>query len=217
MAVMIAEVLSMLGLGFLIGLTGALAPGPTLIATINSSLKGGWSMGPRVTLGHAVVELVMVLIIIAGVSVAIGAYSWVIAGVGGIALILFGILTITEARVATISFSGQSEASPRPFLAGIITSVSNPYFWIWWFTVGSALLIGAYQGGAELAIAFILGHWGADLAWLTLVSASIHRGRFVLSERHYRWILGLCGLFLIVFGAYYLVSLVYSEYGSTHG
>jgi threonine/homoserine/homoserine lactone efflux protein len=212
---MIPEIIGMLGLGFLIGLTGALAPGPTLIATINSSLKGGWSVGPKVTLGHAVVELVMVLIIIAGFSVAIGAYSLVIAGVGGTALIFFGVLTITEARVATFSFSGQPAASSRPFLAGIITSISNPYFWIWWFTVGSALLIGAYQGGVILAIAFVLGHWGADLAWLTLVSASIHRGRFVLGERQYRWILGLCGLFLVVFGAYYLITIVYSGNGST--
>jgi threonine/homoserine/homoserine lactone efflux protein len=214
---MIPEIIGMLGLGFLIGLTGALAPGPTLIATINSSLQGGWSMGPRVTLGHAVVELVMVLIIIAGFSVAIGTYSWVIAGVGGMALIIFGILTITEARVATISFSGESEASPRPFLAGIITSISNPYFWIWWFTVGSALLIGAYQGGVVLAIAFILGHWGADLAWLTLVSASIYRGRFILGERQYRWMLGICGLFLVVFGAYYLATIVNLGSGSMPG
>jgi threonine/homoserine/homoserine lactone efflux protein len=213
----VVEVLGMLALGFLIGLTGALAPGPTLIATINTSLKGGWSMGPRVTLGHAVVELVMVLIIIAGFSLAVGTYSSIIAGVGGIALILFGILTISESRVATIPVSGQTAATPRPFLAGVITSISNPYFWIWWFTVGGALLIGAYQGGAVLALAFILGHWGADLAWLTLVSASIHRGRFVLGERQYRWILGLCGIFLVVFGAYYLISLVFSSPASTPG
>jgi threonine/homoserine/homoserine lactone efflux protein len=204
---MIPEIIGMLCLGFLIGLTGALAPGPTLIATINSSLKGGWSMGPKVTLGHAAVELVMVLIIIAGFSVAIGIYSGVIAGIGGVALILFGILTITEARIATISLPGQPEASPRPFLAGMITSISNPYFWIWWFTVGSALLISAYEGGVVLVVAFIVGHWGADLAWFTLVSASIHRGRFILGERQYRWILGFCGIFLIGFGIYYLASV----------
>jgi threonine/homoserine/homoserine lactone efflux protein len=214
---MIHEFVGILGLGFVIGLTGALAPGPTLIATINSSLAGGWSMGPRVTLGHACVELLMVIIIIAGLSGAVSAYSAIIAAVGGLALIVFGILTIIEARVVSLSFSETPSASPRPFLAGIITSISNPYFWIWWFTVGSALLIGAYQGGLILAVAFILGHWGADLAWLTLVSASIHRGRFVLDETYYRWILGLCGFFLIVFGLYYLVTLASHEGGSAPG
>ena len=137
----------MAGLGFLIGLTGALAPGPTLVATIKASLKSGWSAGPRVTLGHIVVEILMVLLIIAGLSVVIGQYSWLIAGIGGAALLVFGVLTLCEAKNARINYDDTTETVTQPFMAGIITSISNPYFWIWWFTVGSALLIGAYQGG----------------------------------------------------------------------
>jgi threonine/homoserine/homoserine lactone efflux protein len=204
----IAEILEMLALGFLIGLTGALAPGPTLVATINASLKGGWSMGPRVTLGHATVELFIVLFIAAGFALVIGDHAWLISGIGGLALLLFGTLTLRDARTATLPLTGEPAETVHPFLAGVITSISNPYFWIWWFTVGSALIIGAYAGGLVLVIAFIAGHWAADLGWLTLVSVSIHRGRFVLDERHYRWILGLCGLFLIVFGGYYLAGFL---------
>ena len=76
------ELINMLVLGFLIGLTGALAPGPTLIATINASLQGGWTMGPRVTLGHVAVEIFMVILILAGLSMVTGGYSWLIAGIG---------------------------------------------------------------------------------------------------------------------------------------
>jgi threonine/homoserine/homoserine lactone efflux protein len=201
----------MLLLGFLIGLTGALAPGPTLIATINASLKGGWSAGPRVTLGHAAVELLMVLFIIAGMSVVIGEYSWVIAGIGGTALLVFGVMTVWEARTARIDLTKEQAPISKPFLAGVITSISNPYFWIWWFTVGSALLIGAYTGGVVLALAFICGHWAADLGWFTLISVSVNRGRFIVSERVYRWILGVCGVFLILFGAYYLSGVLFSS------
>lgn len=194
----------MVVLGFLIGLTGALAPGPTLVATINAALKGGWSMGPRVTLGHIAVEILMVVLIVAGLSVFIGGYAWAIAGVGGVALILFGLLTLLESRAVTLSFSGDESEEVRPFLAGVITSIANPYFWIWWFTVGSALLIGAYAGGIILVVAFIAGHWAADLGWLTLVSFSIQRGRFILGEREYRGIIALCGVFLVLFGMYYI-------------
>jgi threonine/homoserine/homoserine lactone efflux protein len=198
----------MAGLGFLIGLTGALAPGPTLVATINASLKSGWSAGPRVTLGHIVVEILMVLLIMAGLSVVFGQYSWLIAGVGGTALLVFGVLTLREAKNARIDIVDGSDTIAEPFMAGIITSISNPYFWIWWFTVGSALLIGAYQGGYSLALAFIFGHWTADLGWFTLVSVGIHRGRFILRERSYRLILGICGVSLILFGFYYLSGLL---------
>lgn len=200
----IFEFLEMCILGFLIGLTGAIAPGPTLIATINASLRRGWSAGPWVTLGHMIVEVVMVAFILAGLSILIGDYARVIACVGGGALVIFGILTILESRHARINVTQDTSNTPSPFLAGAITSISNPYFWIWWFTVGSALLIGAFQGGIVIALAFILGHWAADLGWYTLVSTSIHKGRFILGEREYRLTLGICGVFLVCFGGYYI-------------
>jgi len=203
---MIFEFLNMILLGFLIGLTGALAPGPTLIATINASLKRGWSAGPLVTLGHIMVEVVMVGLIVAGLSLFVGDYAWLIAGTGGFALVIFGILTILESRQVHIDITGNNQLTTSPFLAGALTSISNPYFWIWWFTVGSALLIGAYQGGIILVLAFILGHWMADLGWFTLVSVSIHKGRFILGEKQYRLILAACGVFLMCFGGYYLYT-----------
>jgi len=145
--------------------------------------------------------------------VILGGYSWIIAGIGGVALMIFGTLTILESRHAHIN-SGQrtpvdDRTVARPFVAGVVTSISNPYFWLWWFSVGSALMISAYAGGFATAAAFILGHWTADLGWFTLVSASIHRGRFFLGEREYCWTLTACGIFLIFFGGYYLILLVY--------
>ncbi|MDN7023301.1 LysE family translocator [Methanoculleus sp. FWC-SCC1] len=195
-------------LGFLIGLTGALAPGPTLIATINAALRGGWSAGPRVTLGHIVVEAGMVVLICAGLAAVIGTYTSLIAGVGGTALVVFGLLTVRESRSASIPEGSGHDAAAHPFIAGVMTSVSNPYFWIWWFSIGSALLIGALGGGWPVAAAFLFGHWTADLGWLTLVSASIHRGRFFLGQHGYRLTLAVCGIFLMTFGGYYLSTLL---------
>jgi threonine/homoserine/homoserine lactone efflux protein len=152
-----------------------------------------------------------VSLLLAGLSVVIGGYSWLIAGIGGMALMVFGMLTILESRHAqTILAKGTSineRTTARPFVAGVVTSISNPYFWLWWFTVGSALMISAYAGGLGTALAFILGHWTADLGWFTLVSVSIHQGRFFLREREYRWTLAACGIFLVFFGGYYLTTL----------
>jgi len=57
-----------------------------------------------------------------------------------------------------------------------------------------------------LVLAFIIGHWAADLGWLTLVSAGIHRGKFILGEKEYRAILAACGVFLVCFGGYYIIT-----------
>jgi threonine/homoserine/homoserine lactone efflux protein len=194
-------------LAFLIGLTGALAPGPTLVATINVSLKGGWTMGPKVVFGHMAIETVVFLLILFGVSATAIRYSATIALIGGTALIVFGALTIRESRTASLAQSG-SGSSANPYLAGIMTSATNPYFWIWWLTIGSVLLLTTLSGGILLALVFMAGHWGADLGWYTVVSSAIHRGRTVLSERGYRWALMLCGVFLVCFGGYYLSGAV---------
>ncbi len=197
------NIVEMLVIAFVIGLTGALAPGPTLVATVNSSLKNGWLSGPKVSLGHASVEMLIFLLILMGLSGAAESYRVPISLIGGSALIVFGALTFRGASSATMA-TADSEISSNPYIAGALTSAANPYFWIWWLSVGSALLLDGLRGGVLLAVAFMIGHWSADFGWYTLVSTSIDKGRSILSERGYRYVLSACGIFLILFGLYYL-------------
>src|SRR5512136_2833125 len=99
---MLYEIIQMLAVAFVIGLTGALAPGPTLVATVNSSLKSGWTAGPKVAIGHALVESLLFLLIVLGLAAAARQYSHFVAIVGGVALVAFGLLTIKESREATL-------------------------------------------------------------------------------------------------------------------
>ena len=197
--------IEMLAMAFTIGLTGALAPGPTLVATVNSSLKSGWTAGPKIAAGHALVETLVFLLIVGGLALTAQQYSHYIAWIGGLALIAFGILTVNGSKSATIT-SPEGQEVGNPYLAGMITSAANPYFWIWWLSIGSALVISGLQGGLIMAGLFMIGHWGADFGWYTLVSMSLHQGRAILSEANYRRILAICGSFLVLFGLYYLGS-----------
>ena len=166
------EILQTLVLGLLIGFTGALAPGPTLVATINASLKGDWTAGLKVSLGHIVIETAIFFLIILGLASVAQPYTTAIAVIGGIALIIFGILTIRGSRSASLS-TAPAQAVENPYMAGLVTSAANPYFWIWWLSVGSALLISSLAGGLLLAVVFMIGHWGADVE---LVRVRLHRG-----------------------------------------
>jgi threonine/homoserine/homoserine lactone efflux protein len=201
----IPEILSTLALGLLIGFTGALAPGPTLVATINASLKGDWTAGLRVSLGHIVIETAIFFLIILGLAAIAKPYTTAIAITGGIALIVFGILTIAGSRNARLSPVSQQEGA-GPVMAGLLTSAANPYFWLWWLSVGSALLINALAGGLLLAVVFMIGHWGADVTWYTFVSTGVARGKTILADGTYRRIMGACGIFLLLFGLYYLAG-----------
>jgi len=197
------DIFQMVFLGFLIGLTGALAPGPTLVATINASINGDWMTGLKVTLGHAIVELFLVILILLGLATVALPYTSVIAGIGGIALVVFGALTIAGSRKATMSTSPIQPVA-NPYLAGLVTSAANPYFWIWWLSIGSAMVIAGLEGGLILAGAFMIGHWTADTVWYTLVSTGVSRGRTLLSDTAYQKIMIFCGIFLILFGIYYM-------------
>jgi threonine/homoserine/homoserine lactone efflux protein len=203
------DIIQMVFLGFVIGLTGALAPGPTLVATINASVAGDWTAGLKVSLGHVIVELFLVILILLGLATIALPYTSAIAGIGGIALIAFGVLTIAGSRKATMKTSSP-EVVANPYMAGLVTSAANPYFWIWWLSIGSAMVIAGLQGGLVLVGALMIGHWSADTVWLTLVSTGVSKGRTIVSDSTYRKINALCGIFLILFGAYYLSRLLIS-------
>jgi threonine/homoserine/homoserine lactone efflux protein len=197
------DIIQMVFLGFVIGLTGALAPGPTLVATINASINGDWMTGLKISLGHAIVELFLVILILLGLATVALPYTSVIAEIGGIALVVFGALTIAGSRQATMNTSPVQPVA-NPYLAGLVTSAANPYFWIWWLSIGSAMVIAGLEGGLILAGAFMIGHWTADTVWYTLVSTGVSQGRALLSDTAYRKIMVFCGIFLILFGIYYI-------------
>lgn len=192
-------------IGFLIGLSGALAPGPTLIATIQGSLRDGWRAGPLVSAGHAVIEAGVVMVIILGVSTAAETIAGPIALLGGGVLILFGLMTLRESRQAELTLSATGAAG-NPCVAGALTSAANPYFWLWWLTIGSSLVLEAVIAGPLVLIAFMAGHWAADAGWFSIVALGCARGKSVLGTGQYRFLLALCGIFLMLFGAYYLIG-----------
>ena len=80
------------------------------------------------------------------------------------------------------------------------------YFWIWWLTAGSALVLQEFQLGIVIAVAYVIGHWLADLGWFTAVSASFSRGKTLLSQSAHEKILYACGIFLVIFGLYFMLN-----------
>lgn len=213
---LIVEILEALLFGFSVGLTGALVPGPMLFATIEISLKKGWLAGPQVVFGHMLVEAGLYLLIILGAdSLVASSMISVIFLLGGLSLLIFGLLTLKDARATTSSaqisqnFSSLKLIS-NPSLVGLVTSVSNPYFWIWWLTAGGALILKEYELGIIIAMAYMIGHWAADLGWFTAVSGSFGRGKNLLSQEMHRYILYACGIFLVIFGLYFMLNYNYA-------
>jgi threonine/homoserine/homoserine lactone efflux protein len=107
--------------------------------------------------------------------------------------------------------NGPRPAGPRlpPAIGGVLISMSNPYWWIWWITVGSALMLRFQLSLTRWPslTAFFLGHEAGDLAWYLAVSSLVYWGRRRIAGGLYRGILLACGILIIGFGLYLGISL----------
>ncbi|RQD81557.1 LysE family translocator [Methanosalsum natronophilum] len=205
------EIMHLLFIGFSVGLSGALVPGPMLFATIDSSMRTGWKAGPKIVMGHAGLEMLVIVLILAGVfSVLEGSIPKSISVIGGIVLILFGVFTAKngyEIKGNVYNKDGSaSNTAINPYIAGILTSASNPYFWIWWITAGTALMFYGLEVGIVAMFLFIIGHWLADIGWYSAVSLGFSRGKTLMSFLMYKYIIIACGTFLVIFGAWFIVN-----------
>ena len=197
--------IKLLAIGFLIGLTGAVVPGPMLFATIEASLRRGWIAGHLIVLGHAAVEVLICGVILLGFSIANDIVFDIVSLVGGGALIIFGMMMLRSSRNAT--FDVKTGITGSPVVAGALTSVSNPYFLVWWLTIGNSMVMDGLRIGVVAALLFIIGHWIADIVWYVSVSIISSRGGKLMSDRTYRTFLAGCGVFLLCFGAYYAAAI----------
>ncbi len=205
-----ASLLFVFGTAFVVGLTGAMMPGPVLIATINRSARMGFKAGPLVVLGHAIIEATLVIAIVVGVGSALERpviMNPILVG-GGVMLIILGTMILNDLRLGKVSLpsgpdleaSRVRESAAKPVIDGILTSASNPYWMVWWATIGLAYIAIAAEMGPLGIPAFYSGHILSDLAWYSMISAGVALGARYISNSAYRLLLGGCSLFLIGLG-----------------
>jgi threonine/homoserine/homoserine lactone efflux protein len=196
----------------LVGLSGTLMPGPLLTVTINQSAQRGFWQGPLLILGHAIVELALVLALTVGLSRLLKrkAVAGLIGLLGGAFLLWMGLDIARSVWRGTVSLSlasaERSGAQMGPVVAGALVSASNPYWVLWWATVGMSYVALALRQGPLGLGSFYAGHILADLSWYSLVSFVITAGRSFVSQPIYRGILLVCALFLIALSIYFIYS-----------
>ena len=85
-------------------------------------------------------------------------------------------------------------------------TAANPYFLIWWTTIGLALTTQATQLGIFAFALFVLIHWLCDLIWLEALSLASFRGSKLLGPRTQRIILSVCAAAMLAFGIRFLYT-----------
>jgi len=131
----------------------------------------------------------------------------IIGTLGGIMLIYMGYNNSKSSnKLLNIQKDGLSQRYGSVF-GGIITSISNPYFFIWWATIGMAFMFkGLEIAGIIGLLGFLIGHWFADMSWYSSVSFLTSKGSEIMTDEHYDMIMKICGIFLIILGIYFLIT-----------
>jgi len=192
-----------------ISASGVMAPGPLFAANITHGLKDGAKSGIKMAIGHTIVELPLVILLGIGVfSLELfPEFRTVISILGAITLFVFAAI-----QIKTIFRNKESTTNLKqgPLVSGILLSALNPFFIIWWLTIGfklisDAMLIWAFSG---ILVLFVLHIW-MDFAWLGAISYLASKSAKILSNKNYKIIMIGLSVMLVYFGITFLEDVLY--------
>jgi threonine/homoserine/homoserine lactone efflux protein len=204
---------------FMVAFSGALMPGPLLTVAINHSLRRGVIVGPLLSLGHGLMEILVVGALLVGLGQVLenGMVAAVVALGGGMVLAWMGYGMLREGWIGKITLDLAQGKEQRKgtgaFAAGVVATVANPYWLLWWATIGANFVALARQGGALGLVSFFSGHILADFLWYTLVAFLVFTGKRLLTDRLYRALILILGFFLVGLALYFIFSAGLSELG----
>lgn len=207
----LTQALTLAATAFMVGLSGAMSPGPYLTVTISRTLKNGRLSAFLMLVGHALLEAALLVGFAFGLQHLLTRPTVVtgLSVLGGLVLLWMGGTLLRDTIRGTVIAdleSAEEESRLGPVAHGAIVSLSNPYWTLWWATIGVTLAAKGLEIGLLGVLAFFLGHELADLSWYAFVIIAVSKGRDLLSPRVYRIIIGTLATFLVLLGGRFLLE-----------
>jgi threonine/homoserine/homoserine lactone efflux protein len=196
--------LTLFSTSFVVAFSGAMMPGPFLTATIGESARSGPWAGPKMIAGHALLELTLIFGMFIGLSPLLKNKTFLIVTslLGGGILVLMAQSMFRSIPKLEITTSPNSKKQMNIYLAGILMSLANPYWIIWWATIGLGYVLHSQKFGFAGIAMFFIGHILGDLVWYSSISVAVGKGRKIFSNKLYRILIGVCAVFLALFSVW---------------
>lgn len=187
-----------------ISFSGIMMPGPMFAVTLVKSYRSPLA-GAQISFGHAVIEVPLILLIYFGFAHFFenSIVQLVLSLLGGGMIIWLGI-SMFRARAEVVQHG--KDLPYNAFTAGILTSAFNPFFLLWWVTIGSLLIMRFLDFGTTGLIVFIVAHWLCDLLWLSFVSILVYKTRSLWGRKFQEGLFIVCSLLLFGFGGWFIIS-----------
>jgi threonine/homoserine/homoserine lactone efflux protein len=187
-----------------ISFSGVMTPGPLFVATVTKGLKNGIA-GVLIALGHGIIEFPLMFLIYFGFApfLASTLTQKIIGFVGGLIMIYMA-LRMIKAEKKTVEADNFAKSSA--LVAGIITTIANPYFLLWWATIGTTLIMDALVFGFFGFLIFAMTHWLCDLLWDSFIGVTVFKSKRFLTNRACLAIFGFCFVVFTGFGLWFIIS-----------
>ncbi len=199
------RILQIASLAFITGFSGAVMPGTMLVLTIGQVSAHGFWAAPAIVLGHAALELFVVLALIAGLRHVLQntAVRGGVGIIGGAALIYMGYDMLRNALGVQVELTRSEEALPLGYLVlqGAAVCIVNPYFTAWWATIGVGQMAHLQPRTAREYLAFYLAHEASDFVWYSFVGIVVVLGARALNLAT---LVVVCGALVAVLGGWFI-------------
>ena len=204
MAMMDAHV-SFLLQAALISLSGVMAPGPITAATLDAGMSSRHA-GGLIAVGHGLVEFPLMVLVMAGMGTLL-ASKVVTVGIGLVGGFFLMVMGWDILRGLAKPFDAAKASSAKsPIWTGIVLTGGNPYFLLWWVTIGLTLTSRALQLGVVAFGLFAVIHWLCDFVWLEVLSFASFKGTTLVGDRVHKVVLGVCSVALVCLGLFFVVD-----------
>lgn len=180
--------------GAFLGLSCGLAPGPLLALVVAQTLRHGPREGCKIALTPLVTDapIIIVALVLAAKLAQLRPLLGVVSLAGAV-FVLY--LAWDSSRPVRLGAEAPPEP-PRSWLKGILTNLLSPHPWLFWLTVGAAILAKAIAQSWLVAAAFLFGFYLLLVGSKVLVALMAGRSRDLLAGRPYRVVMRVLAVLL---------------------
>ena len=191
-----------------ISISGAFSPGPLTASAVVVGTRKFAKGGFLIAFGHMIFEFPYVMAL-ALLSFSISSFlkspsvsSILTLGIFGF-IVFFSYINIKEGvsilKGRNVQIDKKGMHRFNPILIGVLLTGLNPYFLLWWVSIGLPLIQLSSSMGITYLLLMYMAHVWLDYLWLTFMGVAGERSAKILKSKGYGTLLILLGLMLVAF------------------
>jgi threonine/homoserine/homoserine lactone efflux protein len=184
--------------GVFLGLSAGLAPGPLVTLMITQSLQYGSREGIKVAVAPLITDAPIIAFSLLAL-IRLGSTRNLMAAVTLAGALFLTFLAIGTIRTDHIETNEAEATPPRSISKGAAVNLLNPHPYLFWLTVGCPLLVRAWRASHIEAFTFLASFYVCMVGSKIVVVVAAGRGRRLLTDKLYPWVMRVLGAVLLVF------------------